>query len=1234
MDVEAKRLVELAAAAAGDVTWGRKPAARPTTAKLRAKAPQGHTTLRPQSARVPHSAGKLSGGAQYSNARRPYAQPQVQQRAQAQAQAPDDAVEEIVCAPEPPAPTGFVDVPPPGPRCAPASPPVARVCPPRVQEAPEMGGAVWWGGSRRPATGGAARGARAQAWGHQASPPNPEIHPASPRSDAGREPLTQPQPAAWGLQMGTRVGAQRPRTAPSARAQDSTHQHDDAGGKVESDVAHEKHAKQQARRHQKTMQLARRHEKARLEMLERARRNRDARNTAKARRQARRDAWGKATVPSQKTLASILVGIAAAVAAQRVGDDADARVFTDADEFVEEHADAEMAEHHTTHSVTAIEGTLEVSRDCVTPLLGIQVSTRRVSNPTGLSRQRPFAGGGGAMWLQAVRRDDSETTTAPTTPVARDGSGTLQRVRFSVDDGNDSAQSTPVGKRLAGLPARSLRGGGTEGWFAGSAESVQDDASSNGTARGGRPQTQREAIHNYRDVVGSAHGSEENGPSSSPSAASSDGYARRGNPVQTMPSTQEGEMGALHHGAWREVREHEHVWGGAAGAEQSLSFFMKRPARPNLAMENKDDVDGAAAMPNPACRAKQKRLVLRRAPECDNDLLMPAAEVRAPLVRDLALEELASFFEVRAGLSPAASKARAMEAYDASNACPRRLKVFLVERYPLHEEQFACVDEWRDAEDRAAPEPPAHPQPVPPQPAPPRAQPKPREERREAADLLAVQEGGGVVRIGGRGGDAVLNADPVKKVSIAMEAPKEKDGGVEETLCEAGRVRKLSLGGQLQASGGAPMRAQELRREELLQADPVRFLPPGYDGRVQHIVDCTVLPHDDGMVDEDWATGVRTQHHATLAAAVAATGPGDTITIRPGTYEESVTLTHPLQIRGEEGGARPILQCPTPRPALHLPPEAGRSLVEHLAFTTRLADTVQDAIITGSDGVVCIESQTAELCGCAVTAYGGHGVVVRGNSSALVENCSVKNVSRGGGIHVLGHSQPILRGNTISGCGDCAVVVEGVGTRPLVVDNKLVDGRGGGIVFSRRCGGTAEGNVIARNKCVGVIVDSGAAPYVTRNTVARNEGGGVRVTGLGTRGRVHKNILDRNDEQGLLVTEEAKPHLVANRIIGSRSGVVWTTGAGGVLEQNHFDRQAVYCGVTRSEARPTCLGNIFAYPPHTGGFYACDGGRAYLQENQFLGAMERSVCAETGGSATLKLNSFGPYRLLPADPEA
>ncbi|MFF1908086.1 right-handed parallel beta-helix repeat-containing protein [Kitasatospora sp. NPDC058218] len=149
----------------------------------------------------------------------------------------------------------------------------------------------------------------------------------------------------------------------------------------------------------------------------------------------------------------------------------------------------------------------------------------------------------------------------------------------------------------------------------------------------------------------------------------------------------------------------------------------------------------------------------------------------------------------------------------------------------------------------------------------------------------------------------------------------------------------------------------------------------------------------------------RAGEYDTLAEALAAAEPGDTVTVRPGTFRENLVLDKPVTVIPAQGPG-----------TVRIDPPSG------VPLTVTAAATVRDLVIEGSDSslpavLVTGPEATPALSGCRVETRSATGIEVTDGARPTLRGCVVSNPT-GLGLRLRGEG-------TAAAFEDCEVAAAG-----------------------------------------------------------------------------------------------------------------------------------------------------------------------------------------------------------------
>ena len=283
-------------------------------------------------------------------------------------------------------------------------------------------------------------------------------------------------------------------------------------------------------------------------------------------------------------------------------------------------------------------------------------------------------------------------------------------------------------------------------------------------------------------------------------------------------------------------------------------------------------------------------------------------------------------------------------------------------------------------------------------------------------------------------------------------------------------------------------------------------------------------------------------HYATIQAAVDAAGSGDTIIVRPDTYNNGpwagpIYISKSIDLRSEKGSAQTTIDAYRLDCAVFFD-QVTEGGIYGFTITNGLYDSgggihvsggnpvIADNIITGNEaangnggGISCAGGSTATIDGNTISnnsvtgssvSYGGGGIYCTSNSTPVITNNTISSnwsVKDGGGVYCRENSNPQFSTNTIS---ENEAQANGGGiysykSNASFVDNTITlnvatNDNGGGIFCYGKGSEEFENNIITQNSADedggGFYLDrSDKNTTITGNTIklntVKNDGGGI-----------------------------------------------------------------------------------------------------------------------------------------------
>ena len=360
----------------------------------------------------------------------------------------------------------------------------------------------------------------------------------------------------------------------------------------------------------------------------------------------------------------------------------------------------------------------------------------------------------------------------------------------------------------------------------------------------------------------------------------------------------------------------------------------------------------------------------------------------------------------------------------------------------------------------------------------------------------------------------------------------------------------------------------------------------------------------------------------TIQAAVDAATDGDTISIQPGTYDESVTVAKDLTIAGDptDGGAVVIVAPPGPTD-----PEIDEIDRPHALLLSASVVTISDLTIEVSAGatgigatggspliervaIVPIESEDPV----SPTPWYDPWIALGfyGQTSPTIRDSRIEAYTA-----VRDGAEATFEDNTISGLGYLSI--DGPG-ESIVRRNTFVDGAA---VNTSGAIATIEDNDFAGGR---VAMDSQSVVEVRGNTFrdvvgANFDEAAIAVRDVGSHATIEGNTVSSADS-GISVTGGAGADVRGNQLAASKTGI--TVGDSGDVLINHNTIEGDGAGIVLiSGAEPTITGNTIdvsgraiaiagASPSSIDGNVICggDGSIVYVSDQVPPELGENEIC--------------------------
>lgn len=277
--------------------------------------------------------------------------------------------------------------------------------------------------------------------------------------------------------------------------------------------------------------------------------------------------------------------------------------------------------------------------------------------------------------------------------------------------------------------------------------------------------------------------------------------------------------------------------------------------------------------------------------------------------------------------------------------------------------------------------------------------------------------------------------------------------------------------------------------------------------------------------------------HTTIGAALLNARPGAIISVRPGSYQETLIVQNRVTIVADG-----------PRGSVEIAPAKG-------AAVTLAADAVMltDLLLRAGEGelpvIDAVRGQVA-LDGCEVLGAGWTALLSRGSGSLAMRSCRITNPA-GAGVVEAGSTGSVIEDCLIENLGTSAVVVSEEG-RVTVRNCRMRDARGNGVLANGQSRGVVEDCEITSTEKPGVALEGGTSLRVVRTTL-RDCTLGVHVSSS-VRTELSHVAVHRSAGHGFVVADRSDPQLSYCETSATQGSGVYVTGRSrGYFVNCHFD---------------------------------------------------------------------------------
>ena len=261
--------------------------------------------------------------------------------------------------------------------------------------------------------------------------------------------------------------------------------------------------------------------------------------------------------------------------------------------------------------------------------------------------------------------------------------------------------------------------------------------------------------------------------------------------------------------------------------------------------------------------------------------------------------------------------------------------------------------------------------------------------------------------------------------------------------------------------------------------------------------------------------------------------PGASISIPAGTYQEPLSITQPVTLKGNERD-QVVLEITSNQPAIRINAKR-RVVLESMTIRWQLESSDDEQ---SENAAIWAKDSQVTLRNCRIVALGNPkrcpmGLTATGFSNVTIENCELEGFDFT--VAFSGGAEGEVTGSVIRNMGHCGISVY-EGSKVRIADNLITGSRYHGI----RCTGgelLVFNNLIVKNANRGIYLGNKSARGRIRNNVIMANG-----TGIGSFANsevtIHNNLILDSEFAGLGSRNSCKLVIKNNIFQGNTQGIV------------------------------------------------------------------------------------------------
>ncbi|HEV2914182.1 MAG TPA: pectinesterase family protein [Pyrinomonadaceae bacterium] len=348
--------------------------------------------------------------------------------------------------------------------------------------------------------------------------------------------------------------------------------------------------------------------------------------------------------------------------------------------------------------------------------------------------------------------------------------------------------------------------------------------------------------------------------------------------------------------------------------------------------------------------------------------------------------------------------------------------------------------------------------------------------------------------------------------------------------------------------------------------------------------------------------------YTTIAEAIKKAEPGARIMVRPGLYNESLTIDRQVEIIGD-GPLRDIVVESRDTNCMRMQTESAT--VRGLTLRARTSPKEFFAVDIPR-GQLTIED-------CDITSDTLASVAVHGSMADAVIRRTRIHDGKAGGVFIFDHGKGTIEDCDIYGNVNAAVEIKD-GSNATVRRSKLYDNKASGVYVWKNSKGNIEECDIYGNEYAGITIGEYASPTITKCRIHNAKAGGIFIYDHG-KGTIEDCEISVTVYAGIEIKDDSDPVVRRCRISESKvSGVFVWKNSKGVIEDCEIFKNA-YAGVATSEAGNPVVRRCKINDNGYQAIWAYNNGAGTVQDSDLTGNDRGPWLIETGSSVSRSGNT-------------